>query len=517
MINNVFPIFRHISKILFSLAALFLFVGSTDKDQMNILFISVDDLKPMLNVYGHDIIHSPNIDRLANEGILFTNAYSQQAICAPSRASLLTGLRPDSTRVYDLNTHVRETVPDVVTIPQHFKENGYATRGWGKLFHFPGRGREHDLRPETDTYDSYAWTEGWNMGGHKDYTDEDNIAYSTMRDQFAEERGLQGLERYLFTRGPSVEIADVPDIAYSDGHMAMELVEAMREKAETEEPFFYAIGFIRPHLPFSAPGKYWDLYDRSELSLPNFTDMPEGAPDFAYQDSWELRNYPDIPGRGQPIPKEKQLELLHGYYASVSFIDAQVGIILDALEETGLDNNTAIVLFGDHGYHLGDHGMWCKHTNFEQANHSALMFRHPKLFSETVVTRPVELLDIFPTLVEFAGLEMHEMVQGQSFVPLMENPESDWKPYALSQYPRNIHGDPNGMGYSIRNERYRYTEWVVNPEWDRTNFSHPEPGNQVIARELYDYLEDYEETRNLVDDPDYADVVKKMKNLMYEH
>ncbi|MDG5766040.1 sulfatase [Balneolales bacterium ANBcel1] len=504
-----------LSRIVFALMAWFMFVGSTVKEQMNILFISVDDLKPKLNVYGHDFIHSPHMDRLANTGILFTHAYCQQAISAPSRASLLTGLRPDSTRVYDLNTDVRETVPDVVTIPQYFKDHGYATRGWGKLQHYPGRGREHDLRTD-GSGESYAWTEGWAKGGHKDYANQDNIDYMAMRERWAEEIGLKGLERYIFTRGPSVEVADVPDTSYSDGHMTMELIDALKEKSETGDPFFYAIGYIRPHLPFSAPREYWELYDRDELSLPGFMEMPEGAPDFAFQDSWELRNYPDIPERGEPIPMEKQLELLHGYYASVSFVDAQIGYILDALEETGLADNTAIVLFGDHGYHLGDHGMWCKHTNFEQANHSALIFRHPELFSGTVVSQPVELLDIFPTLVDFTGMDMPEMMQGQSFVPIMENPETEWKPYALSQYPRNIQGDPNGMGYSIRTERYRYTEWVVNPEWDGTNYAHPAPGNEVVARELYDYELDYDETRNFVDDPDYADVVEKMRNLMYK-
>ncbi len=509
------PLFSSlVSRILFALVAWFIFVGSTVKEQVNILFISVDDLKPKLNVYGHDFIHSPNMDRLANTGILFTNAYAQQAICAPSRASFLTGLRPDSTRVYDLNTHVRDMVPGVVTIPQYFKDRGYATRGWGKLQHYPGPNGERDLRSDGSD-ESYAWTEGWGKGGHKDYANEDNIAYMAMRQRFAEQIGLTGLERYLFTRGPSVEISDVADTVYSDGHMTMELVTALEEKSKSREPFFYAIGYIRPHLPFSAPRKYWDLYERDKLSLPEFTEMPEGAPNFAFQDSWELRNYPDIPGLGEPIPEEKQLELLHGYYASVSFVDAQIGKILDALEETGLDKNTAIVLFGDHGYHLGDHGMWCKHTNFEQANHSALIFRHPERFAGTVVSQPVELLDMFPTLVDFTGMDMPEMMQGQSFVPLMENPEAEWKPYAMSQYPRHIHDNPNGMGYSIRTGRYRYTEWVVNPEWDGTRYSHPAPGNVVVARELYDYKLDYYETRNFVDDPDYADVVEKMQRLMY--
>ncbi len=503
-----------LSRIIFAVMAWFVLAGSTVKEQMNILFISVDDLKPKLNVYGHDHIHSPQMDRLANTGILFTHAYCQQAICAPSRASFLTGLRPDSTRVYDLNTDVRENLPDVVTIPQYFKERGYATRGWGKLQHYPGRGRELDLRTDGSN-ESYAWTEGWNKGGLKDYANEANILYTEMRDRWAEEIGLTGLERYLFTRGPSVEISDVADTVYSDGHMTMELITALKEKSSSGEPFFYAIGYIRPHLPFSAPRKYWDLYDRNEISLPSFREMPDGAPNFAFQDSWELRNYPDIPPLGEPIPEEKQLELLHGYYASVSFVDAQIGKILDALDKTGLSENTAIVLFGDHGYHLGDHGMWCKHTNFEQANHSALLFRHPQKYSGTVIRRPVELLDIFPTLLDFTGMEMPHMMQGQSFVPLMENPDGEWKPFALSQYPRNIDGDPNGMGYSIRTERYRYTEWVVNPDWNGRNFAHPATGNVVVARELYDYELDYEETRNLADDPDYADVLEKMQRLMY--
>ncbi|MCC5805423.1 MAG: sulfatase [Opitutales bacterium] len=482
-------------------------VAASDAPRPNVLLISVDDFKPQTAAYGHEIMHTPNLDRLAAEGVLFERAYCQQAICAPSRASLLTGMRPDSTGVIDLFTHFRDINPDAVTLPQLFAENGYGTWGTGKIF--------HASRPGDPDDQSYSWNEGYSPAGMDMWVKEETLAAIEKKRERARAEGLTGLDFYLATRGPSTERAEAPEEAYPDGDMTLRLIGKLEEKAASGEPFFYTIGYLLPHLPFSAPAKYWDLYDRDELELPPTSELPEGAPRFAFQDSWELRNYPDIPPRGEPIPETKGLELIHGYYASVSFIDALIGRVLDTLEATGLAENTVVLLFGDHGYHLGDHGMWCKHTNFEQANHSALMLRYPGNPEGRRVARPVELLDIYPTLAAFAGLEPPaDQIEGRNLVPVIEDPGAEWKPFALSQYPRHIDDDPRGMGYSLRTQRYRYTEWVVNPDWPEGMHYHPWPGNRVVARELYDYETDPHEKRNLAGDPDYTGVEGILSALM---
>jgi arylsulfatase A-like enzyme len=472
----------------------------------NILLVSVDDFKPMTGAYGHETIQTPHMDRLARKGIIFERAYCQQAICAPSRASLLTGMRPDTTGVIDLFTHFRDVRPEAVTLPQFFAEKGYRTWGTGKIF--------HASRPHDPDDQSYSWNEGYEPPEKEDWIDPETLRAIAVKREKAREEGLSGLDFYSATRGPTTEMAEVPDEAYPDGAMTRRLIEKLEEKAASGEPYFYTIGYRRPHLPFTAPKRYWDLYDRDTINLPSTDGLPDGAPPFSFQDSWELRSYPDIPPLGESVSKEKARELIHGYYASVSYVDALVGELLGALERLGLAENTIILIFGDHGYHLGDHGMWCKHTNFEQATRSALLLRYPGNPEGRRVGPPVELLDIYPTLVDLAGFETPGNLEGSSLVPIVENADADWKPMAMSQYPRHIGDNPRGMGYSLRTERYRYTEWVVNPAWPDGRQFHPWPGNEVVQRELYDYEKDPHETRNLIQDETYAEVRKELAELM---
>ena len=371
--------------------------GKHQNPKVNVLFIAVDDLKPILGCYGDEKVQSPNIDRLANNGTVFFNTHCQQAVCAPSRASLLTGLRPDKTKVWDLKTYIRDQNPNVLTLPQYYKQNGYETAAVGKIF---------DPRSVDAFHDSVSWT----------------IPYSKITGG----RWINASEKV------STESADVPDETVVDGKIAARGVELIEQLSSNEKPFFLAVGFKKPHLPFVAPKKYWDLYERDSISVHPFQEHAKYAPEFAFQPGWELRNnYVDIP-KDDPIPEEKQKELIHGYYACVSFIDAQVGKLLTQLENLGIRENTIIVLWGDHGWHLGDHDMWAKHSNFEQATRSPMIFSAPGLTAGESSNSPSEFIDIFPTLCELTGLEVPSNLDGTSLIPVLQDPETLIKPYAVS-------------------------------------------------------------------------------------
>lgn len=458
-------------------------------ERLNVLFIAVDDLKPMLGCYGDTKVKSPNIDRLARHGMVFTNSHCQQAVCGPSRASLLTGLRPDTTKVWDLKTKMRDVNPDILTLPQHFKNNGYTTLNIGKIFD----GRNCD---------------GWRS--------QDKVSWSGGIP--SERRGLYASKKLNAVKKGKlpavVECVDAPDNMYQDGSRADAAAIRMKALLKEENPFFLAVGFIKPHLPFVAPKKYWDLYDRQDFKVHPVQGKAKGSPSFAYQDSLELRGgYEGIPEG--PIPEAMQLELIHGYYACVSFVDAQVGKLLNVLEESGEMDNTVIVFWGDHGFHLGDHGMFCKHTNFEQATRSPLIISTPGARAKGKSSAaPVEFVDIFPTLCDVAGLETPKNLEGTSLVPILNDSEASVKLAAISQFPRRIDGKPyvrqvDGkayMGYSYRSRRYRYTVWV------QKNFRKGETGT-ITDRELYDYETDPMETVNQVDTPAYADVVRRFEKL----
>ncbi|KAF0175443.1 MAG: sulfatase [Limisphaerales bacterium] len=346
----------------------------------NVLLICVDDLKPALGCYGDALAKSPNLDRLAARAVQFNRAFCNQAVCSPSRNSLMTSLRPQTLGIYDLPTHFRKGAPGAVTVGQFFKRHGYRTEGLGKIFH-TGHGNIDDA----DSWSVPSWRS--KAGG------------------YALKESTEGArDTKLGPRGAAYESADVPDNKYGDGMIADEAIERLRAaKAKAGEPFFLAVGFLKPHLPFVAPKKYWDLYDRNTFKLAQPQTPPVGAPSYAPQSGGELRNYKDMPAKGT-LPDDLQRTLIHGYYAATSYMDAQAGRVLAELDKLGLAANTIVVLWGDHGWHLGDHGIWCKHTNYEQAARIPVLVAGPGVKAGAKTASLVETVDIYPTLAELAGL-----------------------------------------------------------------------------------------------------------------
>ena len=473
-------------------------------ERPNVLFIAIDDLKPLLGCYGEGHIKSPNIDRLAERGTVFLNAHCQQAVCAPSRVSLLTGLGPDATKVWDLKTQFRDHLPNVVSLPQHFKQHGYEVVGMGKIYDPRSAGGQHKMDPP-------SWSRPYvQVSSPSDatlsYRAPDIVALIETKKAELGKRASWGRLQKAIKRPPT-DMADVPDNAYFDGAMAEEAARMMPSLAAAEKPFFLALGFKKPHLPFNAPKKYWDLYDRTAIKLAANREMPQGAPEFHFQPGWELRSGYDVPQEGQ-LPDDLQRLLVHGYYACVSYIDAQVGKLLDALDAAGVADDTIVVLWGDHGWHLGDHSIWCKHTNYEQATRVPLIVAAPGAGTRGNTSRsPVDFLDIYPSLTELAGLPAPAHLHGKSLVPIMKDGAAKVKEAAFSLYPRHYDGGRQVMGYALRDERYRYIEWRLCEE-------KPGPGTgEAVKRELYDYETDPLETRNLAGDDDQTPVIERMGKL----
>ncbi|HCK11241.1 MAG TPA: iduronate sulfatase [Candidatus Latescibacteria bacterium] len=461
--------------------------GQTNDSKINVLFITLDDLRPQLGCYGQDEIHSPNIDALGESGTVFNRAYCQQAVCNPSRASVMTGLRPDSGRVWDLRTHFRDMNPDVVTLFQHFKNNGYHSEGVGKIYH-QGHGNRDD---------PMSWSVPHRVPDISNYALDESNAILQANIEASKARVERG-EPAGISNGPASEIADVDDDNYKDGittDWALEALDRLKD-----ESFFLAVGLVKPHLPFCAPKKYWDLYDPSQITLPENDYLPEDVTEWSATDWGELRKYDNIPAEG-PLPEAQARHLIHGYYACVSYIDEQIGKLIDRVKVLGLWENTAIVLWGDHGWKLGEHGLWCKHTNFELDTHSPLIVRVP---GQASVGKPsdslVEFVDIYPTLTEAAGHKQPDHLEGTSLLPLLDNPDRAWKLAAFSQYPR----PKNMMGYSMRTDRYRYTEWV-----DRET-------GEVGARELYDHVNDPNENANVANRAENKEKVEQLAKMMDE-
>ncbi len=444
----------------------------------NVLFIVIDDLRTQLGCYGLPWVLSPNIDALAGESLLFERAYCQQAICAPSRASVLSGCRPDTTTIYGLETPLRQAMPEVLTLPEHFKRNGYETVSIGKVYHHA----KDDLQGwSTEPFQSKG---DWKGRGY--LTDE---ALEAIARCDAEQEAMGSMRRGL---GPAFEAADVPDDAYHDGKDALAAIEALRRLTAGDRPYFLAVGFHKPHLPFSAPKRYWDLYDPAKLPLPANPFEPEGVTEFSLTNYGELRGYFGIPKEGD-IPVDLARKLIHGYCACVSYVDAQIGKVLAALKAVGHWEDTAIVLWGDHGWKLGEHNSWSKHTNFEVDTCAPLLARAPGMPAAGRTTQAlVEFVDMYPTLCELCGLPVPDHCEGASFAPLLADPGRPWKTAAFSQYPRG-----KVMGYAMRTARYRYIEWQDSQS------------GQVLARELYDHANDCQENVNIVERAD-ADVVASL-------
>lgn len=365
----------------------------------NILFIAVDDLRPEISVYGADHIKSPNIDRLASEGLTFRRAYCNVPVCGASRASLLTGLKPTKNRFVTYHTYVQEDVPGAVSLPQHFIDHGYYTVSNGKIFH-----HQDDL---VESWSEKPWRPPGNKGNWRDYVTEWNMKVADSTDD---------------GRAWPFEWIDAPDSIYFDGLLAQKAIKDLTRLKDLQQPFFLAVGFLKPHLPFNAPQKYWDMYPLENISLPNNYFRPENAPDVAIHNFGELRNYYGIPAKG-PVSDEMAKTLVRGYYACVSYTDAQIGKLLHKLDELGLRENTIVILWGDHGWQLGEHTLWCKHSNFNVAMNVPLIISAPGFDNGLQTHALTEYVDIFPTLCELAGLDLPPQLHGRSFVPLMKDPD----------------------------------------------------------------------------------------------
>ena len=431
-------------------------------DKPNVLLICVDDLKPLLGCYDSPTVQSPNIDRLAARGMLFERAFCNQAVCAPSRNALMTGLRPSTIGIYDLPTNFREGVPDAVTVAQYFQKHGYRTEAMGKIMHV-GHGNHEDPT-------------SWTVPHWKPKVPQYQLKESTANPRPARTGG---------PRGTATECADVADNTYADGQIADEAVQRLQAaKQKPDEPWFIAVGFLKPHLPFVAPKKYWDLYDRDAFPLPAVKVPPIDAPSFAPTNWGELRQYSDMP-KVESLNDDQTRHLIHGYHAATSYMDAQLGRVLDALDESGLSENTIIVLWGDHGWHLGDHGMWCKHTNYEQAAHIPFIVAAPGVTKPGTKTGAlVETVDIYPSLCELAGLPVPQGLDGASFVAALKDPSAMTKEAVFHVYPRS-----QLMGRAVRTARYRLVEW-------KEIGAAPD----TAELELYDYETDPAETKNLAAD-----------------
>lgn len=475
---------RHASLVLIGLFAAC--CARAAESRLNVLFLVVDDLRTNLGCYGDPVALTPNIDALAARGVRFTRAYCQQAVCNPSRASVMTGRRPDSLRVWDLQTHFRSTVPEVVTLPQHFKNHGYHTEAIGKIYHDPPKFRD---------------APSWSAPAQLDDTEAVRGKYASAENLGVyQPAGQKGREKAAAT-----DAADVPAASYIDGRVADVAIERVRALAGKPQPFFLAIGFRRPHLPFSAPQRFWDLYNPEKLKTVPQPEPPRGAPAIALHDSAELRGYTDMPKLG-PLTPEQITTLRHGYYAATSFTDDQIGRVLAALRESGAERNTLVVLWSDHGFHLGEHGLWAKTTNYEVDTRVPLIIARPgEPRAGASASALTELLDLFPTLADLCGLPAPAGVEGRALRPWLEHPSAPSRPAAFSQFPRpwTYGPQPEVMGYAVRTATHRYIEW--------RRFG----TREIVARELYALAPgQWLETENLADSPAESGRIRELAALL---
>ena len=423
----------------------------------NVLFIMVDDLRPELSLYGQNQIISPNIDALGASGVTFNRAYCNVPVCGASRASLLTGVRPTPNRFLTYHSRIKKDMPDVINMAQYFKNRGYSTVSNNKITH---------IKNDIDAWDDewYPKSKNW-----RNYLSEENLI-------------LQASNK----AGYAYENIDVPDAAYIDGQTALKSVEDLKQFKANGQPFFLAVGFVKPHLPFNAPKKYWDLYDPNSITLPENATFPKSAPQRANHKWGELRAYIDIPKKG-PVPDPIAKKLIHGYYASVSYVDAQIGVLIKGLTELGLRENTIIVLVGDHGWSLSDHGLWAKHSNFEVALQVPLIISDSSLPKAAHTNSIAELVDIYPTLCELTAGESPTHLQGSSLVSALEAPGTIFKDVALARWQK---------GETLIVDQLFYTEW--------------QRKDKVVSKMLYNHETDPNETNNLANDPAYLSTVKAL-------
>ncbi len=435
----------------------------------NVLFIASDDLSTRLGCYGNALVRSPNVDRLARRGVRFERAYCQFPLCSPSRTSILTGMRPDTTGVRDLSVHFREDHPKVVTLPQLFRNHGYYTARVNKIYHY----NVPDGIGTAGLDDAPSWDEIGITNG-RDRREENKIS------TFRPGSGYGGTVSWL--------AADGADVEQTDGlgaRTAISLLERIKSR-----PFFLAVGFFRPHTPYVAPKPYFGLYPLEKMP---YVEHPElgriGVPRPA------LASTP----ADQKISEAMQREAIQGYYASISFMDAQLGKVLDALDRLGLADNTIIVFWSDHGYHLGEHGLWQKQSLFEEAAQVPLIIAAPGKKGNGRSTRGLaELVDVYPTLADLCGLPKPAHLEGDTLAPLLDDPDAPGQPAAWTQQRRGTKKSGFFLGRSVRTDQFRYTEW--------------DDGRRGV--QLYDETADPRELRNLADDPAHADAVAALKKLL---
>jgi arylsulfatase A-like enzyme len=450
---------------LWAVATLLLILANcpAETSRPNVLFIAVDDLRPQLACYDKPFMKTPNFDALARRGVLFERAFCMVPTCGASRASLMTSLRPTPRRFVSYTARADKEAPGTITLNTLFKNNGYTTISLGKVFHFPDDN-----------------SDGWSETPWRPTT-------SDYQDRAAEAKAIKDHKakypKRKKVRGPAFEAADAPDEDYRDHQTASKAIEYLRSFRRSDAPFFLAVGFFKPHLPFCAPKRYWDLYDHDSIDIPDNYGPPVGAPKGAVHTSGELRAYSGIPPQG-PVDRDTARHLIHGYYACVSFIDAQVGRLLGALDDNGFGDDTIIVLWGDHGWQLGEHGMWNKHSCFETSMHTPLFVAAPGIHPGTPTPALTEFIDIYPSLCELAGIRIPDHVEGKSFVPLMRDPSLRGKPYALGRF---------AAGDTIRSDHFRYSE-----------YREQRGAGSLTGRMLYDHRNDPDENTNIDDDPSLA-------------
>ena len=472
----------------------------------NVLFISIDDLRPALGVYGDSIVHSPHIDQIASEGCTFMETFCQSAVCAPSRASLMTGLRPDSTRVWHLGDKFREINPATVTMPQHFAKHGYHTVNLGKIFHnyMPDSisWHEPDLRPAR-----YLKPEWLGRDGETFYiSPEVSASQEVKRDSLLKLRPVRYADGW--NTGPAWEAADVHDTMYFDGAQNKLVEKTLTRLAKSDKPFYMGLGYFRPHLPFTVPKKYWDIYNPNQMPLAANPHIPQAAPIHSMNSMYELRHYDGFGHISHPTGAYKMSEdtvrtLRHGYYASVSYVDKLIGDLVAHMKTLNIYDNTIIVIWGDHGWKLGDHNSWGKMTNYNIDLKVPLIIRYPEQSKRGIKTSGItELVDLFPTLCDLADIDIPNYMQGQSLVPLMDQPKQKWKSAAFSQFHRRPKVSADGqryMGYAMNTEKYHYIEWYT---WNHKAGLRGE----YKSAELYDRINDPYEKENIAERSDLKSI-----------
>ena len=442
-------------------------VANLSLKKQNILFISIDDFRPKISSYGETKMITPNIDKLASEGLQFNNAYTNIAVCGASRASIMTGIRPSEKRFNDFSTRASVDTPNAIPLNRIFKENGYETISYGKIYH------------HKDDFQEY-WTE--KDGGQIQSDFQDPISIARIENA---ERGEYGKKQ------PTFEYPDVDDYAYNDGKITKRAINKLKALKNENKSFFMAIGYVSPHLPFIQPKKYWDMYDHDAIKLADNSFQPKNSPDIAIEaqhNSAEMRkNYLDIPENGQ-LDDSLARNLIHGYYASVTYMDALIGELIKELDDLGLRENTTIVFWSDHGYFLGEHGFWCKHSTFEEAVKIPFIISSPSHIKNKTTTSFTELVDVYPTLCDIANIKAPSYLQGESLIPVLENPSTILKTEVYTRYKQ---------GEAVIDKDFSYTEFYE--------------GEKYLGNMLYDNLNDYKQNTDISKLSSNKLVVKKYK------